>query len=233
MARHPTQPCKTPFPFFEACQIFEPYIQSAWARLIGLIGQCGPFCISECFPSSAIVGSINIIMCGAKYGRTGILVTGSGPVTMVARLSIGEVRVRSTTTRVSLPKSWQELAHLKLDSFYLSPSPNKYHNQPINNGPPVPPPPPPPSSPPPPHPPNPPPPPPPPPPPLPPNHPPALSNPNASPQKAPPAATSPASRLPSFGKQTAHERRLFARRQQFQAEEAEFGGAQGGEGEVE
>ena len=66
--------------------------------MIGLIGQCGPFCISECaesdrmaFPSSAIVDSTDIITCGGKYGRTGIFVTGSGPVTMVARLSIGEV----------------------------------------------------------------------------------------------------------------------------------------------
>ena len=92
-----------PFSFFEACQIFEPYIQSAWARLIGLIGQCGPFCISECaesdrmpIPSSAIVDSTDIMMCGGKYGRTGILVTGSGPVTMVARLSIGEVPTSGT-----------------------------------------------------------------------------------------------------------------------------------------
>lgn len=72
----PHSTMQDPFSFFEACQIFEPYIQSAWARLIGLIGQCGPFCISECaesdrmpFPSSAIVGSINIIMCGG--GSTG------------------------------------------------------------------------------------------------------------------------------------------------------------------
>ena len=62
---------------------------------------------------------------------------------------------------------------------------------------------------------------------------PPLCNPNASAQEAPPAPTRPSSRVASSGKQTAHEGCMFEGDPQFQAEEAEFSGKEGGEGPAE
>ena len=62
---------------------------------------------------------------------------------------------------------------------------------------------------------------------------PPLRNPNASAQEAPPAPTRPSSRVASPGKQTAHEGCMFEGDPQLQAEEAEFGGKEGGEGPAE
>lgn len=59
---------------------------------------------------------------------------------------------------------------------------------------------------------------------------PPLRNPDASAQKTPPAPTRSSPRLPGSGEQTAYEGRVFEGGQQFQAQEAELGGEEGGEG---